>query len=225
MGHVLGRGSERQQDGDDVPRGVAKHDVRRVPGGDDRPRGGRSMRPGSGGSAPSAKWLKTGDKFIAKIGPSAFRDALLRWFPLTDKPRPAVFRDNGLMPLPVNADFLKSINSGKVHFEINNGIPLGMSVTLTLLDKGRMPLLTIPQSTGDSVSVLAGVVASGEVVGPARVSRLVQLRRDEVRLFERAKYVRYGIGLATPGPGTVTFRSDHFITIRVWSELSYQVIP
>jgi hypothetical protein len=61
------------------------------------------------GSAPGAKWLKTADKFIAQIGPSVFRDAILRWFPLAEKARPAVSRDNGLSPLPVNADLLKGL--------------------------------------------------------------------------------------------------------------------
>lgn len=123
----------------------------------------------------------------------------------------------------VNADLLNDINGGKVHIDIDNGLPLGMSLTLTLLDKMRTPLLILPQTAGDSLSVAPGVVAGGEVVAPARSSRLVQLSKEEVRLFERAKYVRYGIGLATPGPGTVTFRSDQSLRFRIWSELSYQM--
>ncbi len=123
----------------------------------------------------------------------------------------------------VNADIINNINSGKVHLDVTNALPLGMSVTLTLLDKGHAPLLTIPQTAGDSLTVVAAAVAGGEVVGPTRFSRLIQLSRDEVHLFERAKYVRYGIGVGTPGPGTVVFRSDQFIRYRIWSELSYRV--
>ena len=123
----------------------------------------------------------------------------------------------------LNADLLDNINFGKVHCDLDNDLPLGMSLTLTLLDKERKPLLTIPQTAGDSLSVTAAAVAGGEVVASTRFSRLVQVSGDEVRLFRWAKYVRYGISLATPGVGIVTFRSNESIRFRIWSEFSYQV--
>jgi hypothetical protein len=123
----------------------------------------------------------------------------------------------------LNADLLNDINFGKVHFDVTNDLPLGVSVTLTLLDKGRNPLLTLPQTAGDALSVLPATVLAGEAVAPSLSTRLIQLSGDEVRLFGKSKYVRYGLALATPGTGTVTFRSDQFIRFRVWSELSYQV--
>jgi hypothetical protein len=123
----------------------------------------------------------------------------------------------------LNADLLDNINSGKVHCDFDNDLPLGMSLTMTLLDKERAPLLTIPQTAGDSLSVAAAAVAGGEAVASTRFSRLVQLSGDEVRLFRWAKYVRYGISLATPGAGIVTFRSNQFIRFRIWSEFSYRV--
>lgn len=36
---------------------------------------------------PSAKWLKQANALLAKVGQEAFRTSLLRWFPLTNKPR------------------------------------------------------------------------------------------------------------------------------------------
>jgi hypothetical protein len=123
----------------------------------------------------------------------------------------------------VNADLLNDVNSATAHCEAVNDLPLGMSLVLTLLDKERKPLLTIPQSAGDSLSVTPAVVAGGEAVAPSRFSRMVHLGGDEVRLFDRAKYVRYSLSLATPGAGVVTFRSTAFISFRIWSEFSYQV--
>lgn len=123
----------------------------------------------------------------------------------------------------LNADFLNSLTGGRVHLEADNGLPLGMAVTLTLLDKEWRPLLTLPQGAGDSLSVTPASVAAGEVIAPAPSRRVIALSGDEVRLFERSKYVRYGIGIATPGAGTVTFRSNQSIRFRVWGELSYQV--
>ncbi len=61
------------------------------------------------GSAPSKKWVKDGEALVAAIGDEGFRAALLRWFPLVDKPRPARAGDAGIIPLPTNAELLKGL--------------------------------------------------------------------------------------------------------------------
>jgi hypothetical protein len=123
----------------------------------------------------------------------------------------------------LNADLLNSLGGGRVHLEADNGLPLGMAVTLTLLDKDHRALLTLPQAMGDSLSVVAASVAGGEVLSPTPFRRIVTLSGDEVRFFERSKYVRYGVAVGTPGTGTVTFRSNQSIRFRIWGELTYQV--
>lgn len=42
---------------------------------------------GASGSAPTAKWMKAGRPLLDALGQEPFRDALLEWFPLVDKPR------------------------------------------------------------------------------------------------------------------------------------------
>jgi hypothetical protein len=68
------------------------------------------------GSAPSAKWLKTGVALVEAIGLEDFKSALLRWFPLVDKPRTHVIEawsewqpNPNLMLIEVNADILKGL--------------------------------------------------------------------------------------------------------------------
>src|SRR5919198_1988422 len=41
----------------------------------------------AGGSQPSAKWLKSAETPLGRLGYDQFKRALLRWFPLVDKPR------------------------------------------------------------------------------------------------------------------------------------------
>lgn len=68
------------------------------------------------GSTPTAKWQKTADAAIDKIGWENFRKALIEWFPLVDKPRTAPIATwseyspdpNGLIN-DHNADILKGL--------------------------------------------------------------------------------------------------------------------
>ncbi len=67
-----------------------------------------------------------------------------------------------------------------MHVEIDNGLPMGVKVKLVLLDKAHEPLLTVPQSEGDSVVIDAGVVANGDVQASTHSSRLIELKGTEV---------------------------------------------
>ena len=100
-----------------------------------------------------------------------------------------------------------------------------MKVKLVLLDKAREPLLTVPQSEGDSVVINAGVVANGDVQASTHSSRLIELKGTEVTQFNNAVYVRMSVGVATPGTEAVNFRTTDKVRVRVWSEFSYRVNP
>jgi hypothetical protein len=70
----------------------------------------------AGGSQPSAKWLKSAEPTLEKLGYDQFKRAVLRWFPLVDKPRtqrveswPQYRLDPNNMPEGVNADVLRSL--------------------------------------------------------------------------------------------------------------------
>jgi hypothetical protein len=63
------------------------------------------------GSAPSSKWLQSADKHLNAIGFPNYINAILRWFPLVDQPRPAALlnRANADYLTPVNTDILKGL--------------------------------------------------------------------------------------------------------------------
>jgi hypothetical protein len=70
----------------------------------------------AGGGTPNAKWLKTAAKSLDVIGFDDFRAALLRWFPLVDKPRTQLIErwaewqpNPNLLLNDVNADILKGL--------------------------------------------------------------------------------------------------------------------
>lgn len=68
------------------------------------------------GSAPTAKWLKNAEALVNEIGFTQFRQAVLKWFPLVDKPRTQRIEQwseyepdpNNLIE-PINADVLKGL--------------------------------------------------------------------------------------------------------------------
>ncbi|HMA08088.1 MAG TPA: hypothetical protein VKP68_09505, partial [Ramlibacter sp.] len=61
------------------------------------------------GAAPSKKWLKDANELVEAMGEQDLREAVLRWFPLADKPRPADSTGQGAIPLQVNGDLLKGL--------------------------------------------------------------------------------------------------------------------
>jgi hypothetical protein len=68
------------------------------------------------GSKPTAKWLKSANALIEKIGFEEFKSHILKWFPLVDKPRTQQVENwsqwspnPNLMLNDVNADILKGL--------------------------------------------------------------------------------------------------------------------
>jgi hypothetical protein len=120
---------------------------------------------------------------------------------------------------------LNDFNSGRMFVEIDNGLPMGVKVKLTLLDRNRRPLLVIPQSEGDSITIAAGIVAGGDVQASARFSRFVELQNAELQSLNVADFVQLGVAVNTPGLGPVNFNTTDRVRIRVWTQLSYRVKP
>jgi hypothetical protein len=70
----------------------------------------------SSGSLPTAKWTKSANALLDKIGFDEFKSRVLKWFPLADKPRTARIEnwsqwspDPNLMLNDTNADILKGL--------------------------------------------------------------------------------------------------------------------
>jgi hypothetical protein len=124
-----------------------------------------------------------------------------------------------------NRDLMQSMNSGKIHLVLDNAVPLAFACKVTLLDHARQPVLSFPQSEGDSLTVSPPLVAVGEAGSAVRSIRTITLTMNEIRALERAQFVQIALGLSTPGTDPVAFRSDQSFRARVWAELSYRVEP
>ncbi|MBI4535335.1 MAG: hypothetical protein HY708_03590, partial [Ignavibacteriae bacterium] len=125
-------------------------------------------------------------------------------------------------------DFDKSrmddINYGKMYIEVENGMPIQLTINLRLLDRSRQGLLLLPQS-GQGINVTAARVdAEGNVTAPSGKSTVIELNRQEVQQFNPAEFLSYSVALVTtPGSPAVRFKTTDYIRIRIWSSLSYRV--
>ncbi len=68
------------------------------------------------GSTPTAKWLRSAQPLLERVGSDGFREAVVKWFRLVDKPRNTAIDswspwrpDPNLMIDPANADVLKGL--------------------------------------------------------------------------------------------------------------------
>jgi hypothetical protein len=124
-----------------------------------------------------------------------------------------------------NRDMMESMNSGTIHLTLDNEVPLRFACKVTLLDHMRQPVISFPQSDGDSLAVSPPQVSGGDVTAPVRTVRSISLSKGDIRALERVQFVRISLGLGTPGSGAVTFRSNQQFRAKVWTELSYRVEP
>ncbi len=120
---------------------------------------------------------------------------------------------------------MNDFNYGRMYVEVDNGLPVQLSIKVALLDQAKKSLLEIPQSVGDSVRVASGVVANGDVQASSHSSSVIELKGFEVRQFNPAQFVKYAIALSTPGGQEVNLRSTDRVRVRIWSQFSYRVNP
>jgi hypothetical protein len=131
---------------------------------------------------------------------------------------------DGYVDYSINRERINELNSGRLFFDVVNGIPLQVTVTVRLLNSSRQTILVLPQS-GQGIQVgAAGVDGQGNVNTAVRSTSSVELNRQEVHEFIPAAFLAYSVSLnTTPGSPAVRFRTTDFVRLRVWSNLSYRV--
>ncbi|MEO8167292.1 MAG: hypothetical protein ABI623_03535 [bacterium] len=118
----------------------------------------------------------------------------------------------------------KYYNSGKVYVEIENRLPVGVSVNVALLNRAFQNILSVPQSGVPISFGAAPVDAGGNVIAAAKSTRVIELSKQEVEQYNPAEFVSYSVNMNTPGNGpAVKFKTSDNVRVRVWSNLSVRV--
>ncbi len=129
----------------------------------------------------------------------------------------------------IDSDARKEIDRttyGKLTFEVENGLPASIEVSLDLLDAKRTKLLTLPKpSQPQAVVTGAQVDAQGRAVVPASSTSYFEVTADDISKFHPSQYVAYSMIIGTTGGGSVPvqFRSSDSVHVRAYSTLNYRV--
>lgn len=125
----------------------------------------------------------------------------------------------------LDEETISDFNYGKLHVEIDNGLPLDVKVKVGLLDRARRMLLAVPQTEGDSIAIAGGSVVNGDVQSASRSVRTLDLLGTDLRQFNLAELVTVDLALASSGSTTVNFRTTDRVRVKMWTEFSYRVNP
>jgi hypothetical protein len=114
-------------------------------------------------------------------------------------------------------------NAIQIHVVVDNGIPLQLALKLKFLDTANRLLITIPQSSGDSIIVPAPVVLGGTVQSPSHTERIISLADTEIQQFNSTHSLVYFLQISAPGTDLLALVRTQAINIRIWAEFSFQV--
>jgi hypothetical protein len=132
---------------------------------------------------------------------------------------------DGRQDVRIDQELLNKANWGRLHVDVDNGLPLDVKLKLRFLDRAKRPLFDLPQASADTISVYAGILSGGDVQMPTLSQIRFDLTPAEIRRFNEVNLVALAVTLNTPAAGVVNFRSTDRIRVRVWIELSEQVNP
>lgn len=114
-------------------------------------------------------------------------------------------------------------NAIKIHVVVDNSIPLQLALKLKFLDTANRPLITIPQTSGDSVIVPAPAVLGGTVQSPSHTERIIDLADTEIQQFNSTHSLVYFLQISAPGTNLLALERTQTINIRIWAEFLFQV--
>ena len=130
---------------------------------------------------------------------------------------------NGKGHTLVDGKFAGDINSVKLHVGLDNGIPLQFTMKLTLADINLRPLLILPQTAGDSITIAAPATSGGNVIASTHTERIIVLGGNEIPQFNSAAYAIISCSVLTPGSSPVNFVGTDLFKVTLWAEFAYQV--
>jgi hypothetical protein len=128
----------------------------------------------------------------------------------------------------LDEDVVRSVKSGTVYFEVNNGLPVQLILQAAFLGKPvggkRDTLLKIP-TDGPRTIAAAPVDQGGLVAGPKSTAFLIQLNQSEILKYNDADAIWYRVLVESTGGGTtpVKVRNSDMVNVRASANMVYTV--
>jgi hypothetical protein len=115
---------------------------------------------------------------------------------------------------------LGNVDSGEVHIDVTNGLPLRLSLSALLVDTTGTPVIPL-----DSVGVDAATQfdAQGNPVAPVLSLNTIRLSKDQAARLGRS-YLRFDFGVNTSNGSTpVPFSASNTIHLKVYGTLTLRI--
>jgi hypothetical protein len=96
---------------------------------------------------------------------------------------------DGVKDSRVDQKLLDQSNWARLHIDVDNGLPLEVKLKLGFLDLTKHRLFDIPQASGDSITVLGGLVSGGDVQSATTSHIVLELQPSEIRQINAAQLV------------------------------------
>ncbi|HAL56883.1 MAG TPA: hypothetical protein DCP63_10520, partial [Bacteroidetes bacterium] len=128
----------------------------------------------------------------------------------------------------VPKDFVTSVKSGTMYFELTNGLPIQLSLRAALIGKttsGRRDTLLWIPTDGPRVIAAASIDQGGRVSGSKLSSFSIRLIGSEIDKFNDADVMWFKLQVETSGGGVtpVQIRGSDFVRIRASANMVYTV--
>jgi len=123
---------------------------------------------------------------------------------------------------------IRSAQYAYLNVNIQNGIPLDVSIKINIADSNHTTLFTLLNNTSNSDSSFtvsaANVDQNGEVTSQGVTNLKIQLDSTQTDLFSRSQYAIYTVSVQTPNaPTPVAIRPNDQIQIQVFGGVKYRV--
>lgn len=116
---------------------------------------------------------------------------------------------------------MSAINSGYIVIDLENHMPVDMTVEPAILDEDYKVLLEPkPIGGGEFLVNAADVDNSGRTLKSTESFTSLEISGDDFKKFLLSKWVRFRLKMKSPGNGAVLFRSQDYIKIRAYAKMN-----
>lgn len=132
-------------------------------------------------------------------------------------------RDDNGNKVQLDSSFLNSVQSGTINFVLKNKIPIGIKLSIMLLDNQKRFLQYIP-SSGPVIVTPSQVGTDGFSNTITQSKIIININKTEIDNINRSTYGVVDIEINTlPTTSSVKIRNIDFIQVKVFASFNYRI--
>jgi hypothetical protein len=128
--------------------------------------------------------------------------------------------------IDIGDETIDAINSLSITIEMTNAIPVGISISGSVLDELGNELFPFPPTYNENSEIIVAaptVDENGYVISPSNLTQTIELQGEDAKLFLKNPNLYLDVKLNTPSTNPVKFRNTDSIGMKVYGHLNYRV--